>query len=135
MPAIASSLEPQDPRYRSSKCAHSIVSAIIIFTFCLFSCTAKPNIFFAPEKHLYLSEYYAIYPLKETDSLPELAQRFLHDSKKAWLIEEANPGYRFYKGEYVAIPLKDCNNGGLNAYGFQTVPHSLQTHSVMETPS
>jgi hypothetical protein len=42
-----------------------------------------------------------------------LAERFLKDPRRAWVIEEANPGATFQKGKTVIIPLKDDNRAGL----------------------
>ncbi len=52
----------------------------------------------------------------------ELAERFLGDSHKSWLIEESNPGAGFNSGELIVIPLNHFDRGGLWRDGIQTIP-------------
>lgn len=65
---------------------------------------------------------YLIYQLDHATSPEDLAQRFLKDPHRAWVIEEANPGAVYQKGKTVIIPLKDDNRAGLFREGFQVVP-------------
>ena len=79
--------------------------------------TAQPS-----NSHIFRSEEYIVYQLKENETPADLAGTFLGSQKKSWMIEEANPGIRFRNGNAVVIPLKDKNRGGLRADGFQTIP-------------
>ena len=54
--------------------------------------------------------------------------------KKTWVIEEANPGVRYGKGNEIVIPLKERNKGGLSADGFQMIP-ILTYHRFAESCS
>ena len=71
---------------------------------------------------IYQSEDYIIYQLQEETTPVALAERFLKDPRRAWVIEEANPGATFQKGKTVIIPLKDDNRAGLFREGYQVVP-------------
>jgi len=74
------------------------------------------------ERGLYRSEDYAIYQLPQASTAEALADKFFEDPRRAWVIEEANPGSAFEKGKTVIIPLKDDNRAGLFREGFQVVP-------------
>ena len=71
---------------------------------------------------LYRSDDYIICQLKSDTTSEALAERFLQDPRRSWVIEEANPGTVFQKGKTVIIPLKDDNRAGLFREGFQVVP-------------
>ena len=81
------------------------------------STTAQPR-----EKILFRSQDYVVYGLEGGETAEKLAERFLGDRKKAWIVAGANPDLPFNKGQVVVIPLKERNKGGLNAKGYQTVP-------------
>ncbi len=71
---------------------------------------------------LFRSEEYVIYKLKKRKTPAMLAEIFLGDKKRSWVIEDANENATFKKGEVIVIPLKDKNKGGLTDDGFQVVP-------------
>ncbi len=75
-----------------------------------------------PEPAVYTSPDYVVYRLDSARSAAELAEQFLGDPLKAWMIEEANPDTRFKTGQAIVIPLRRRNIGGLYADGYQTVP-------------
>jgi peptidoglycan/xylan/chitin deacetylase (PgdA/CDA1 family) len=60
--------------------------------------------------------------LRDSETPAELAERFLGGETQSWIIEEANPGVKFRRGNAIVIPLKDRNRGGLHSDGFQTIP-------------
>lgn len=68
------------------------------------------------------SEDFVIYRLEDDDGPAMLAERFLGDPNKFWIVEEANKGATFGKGRVVVIPLKEENKGGLYSDGYQLVP-------------
>jgi peptidoglycan/xylan/chitin deacetylase (PgdA/CDA1 family) len=70
----------------------------------------------------YQSEDYIIQKLQQDTTPVALAERFLEDPRRAWVIEEANPGATYQKGKTVIIPLKDDNRAGLFREGYQVVP-------------
>jgi len=84
------------------------------------------------ESQVFRSEDYVVCRLNGGENAAALAEQFLGDSKKAWVIDEANPGLVFEKDRIVVIPLKDENRGGLTARGYQTVPilcyHDFAAH-------
>ena len=69
-----------------------------------------------------ISEDYVVYRLQKGEMPVTLAERFLGDHKRSWVVEDANKGVSFKKGQIVVIPLKDENKAGLSADGFQVVP-------------
>jgi peptidoglycan/xylan/chitin deacetylase (PgdA/CDA1 family) len=68
------------------------------------------------------SEEYIVYRLEGTESSASLAKRFLKDPNQSWIIEDANKGVPFEKGQMILIPLKEQNKGGLTPKGYQVVP-------------
>ncbi len=51
-----------------------------------------------------------------------LAEKFLHDKRKAWIIEDANDDVIFKKNKLIIIPLKQKNKGGISNDAIQSVP-------------
>jgi peptidoglycan/xylan/chitin deacetylase (PgdA/CDA1 family) len=94
---------------------------------------AKPLVF--------QSEEYIVYRLDGTESPARLAERFLRDRSRSWVIEDANKGVPFEKGQMILIPLKEGNKGGLKPEGYQVVPvlcyHHFDEgcHSSLCTPT
>jgi len=81
---------------------------------------------------IFKSEDYIIYRLQGDETPVTLAKRFLGDTKHSWVIEEANEGTLFEKGQMIIIPLKEQNKAGLRADGYQAVP-ILGYHFFAET--
>jgi len=76
----------------------------------------------SPEPPFYMSQDYVVYRLESAETPAQLAQRFLGDPRKAWWVEEANPGVGYESGQTVVLPLRRRNLGGVYATGYQTVP-------------
>jgi len=87
-----------------------------------YSCAPTGAVGPSPENNLFRSEDYIVYMLQNNETPAELAEAFLGEEKKSWVIEEANAGVRFGNGSAIVIPLKDRNKGGLSAVGFQSIP-------------
>ncbi len=87
-----------------------------------YSCAPTAAVGPSPENNLFRSEDYIVYMLQNNETPAELAEAFLGQEKKSWMIEEANAGVRFGNGNAIVIPLKDKNKGGLSAAGFQSIP-------------
>jgi len=58
----------------------------------------------------------------QSDTLSSLAQRYLNDRTKGWMIAEYNAIRSVIPGQEIIIPLKSFNKGGLFDTGYQTVP-------------
>jgi peptidoglycan/xylan/chitin deacetylase (PgdA/CDA1 family) len=71
---------------------------------------------------VFRSEDYVVVELKGGETPTLLAERFLGDANRSWVIEDANAGTPFRKNQRIIIPLKEENIGGLTADGYQTVP-------------
>lgn len=85
----------------------------------------------AQETQLFTSENYIVYRLVGGETPATLAERFLGDDQKAWVIEGENKGVSFQKDQWVVIPMKDQNKGGLQSDGYQVVP-ILSYHDFAE---
>ncbi len=68
------------------------------------------------------SKDYIVYKLQDKDTAATLAEEFLGDRNKSWVIEDANEDVDFKKNNVIVIPLKEENKGGLTSDGFQVVP-------------
>ena len=74
------------------------------------------------EPAVFRSDDYVIYRLIGGETPLFLAERFLGDSKRSWVIEdEKNKDTRFHRGHIIVIPLKEMK-GGLASEGYQVVP-------------
>jgi peptidoglycan/xylan/chitin deacetylase (PgdA/CDA1 family) len=62
------------------------------------------------EPTIFQSEDYAICRLEGGETSFSLAERFLGDAKKSWVIEDANRGIPFERSQVIVIPLKEVNN-------------------------
>jgi peptidoglycan/xylan/chitin deacetylase (PgdA/CDA1 family) len=74
------------------------------------------------EPAVFQSDEYVIYRLEGGETCSSLAERFLGDTKKSWVIEDANRGIPFERGQVIVVPLKEVNKGGLTVDGYQVVP-------------
>ena len=98
-----------------------LLLALIIPTGIL-SCALDSPALRHSSKNLFKSKDFIIYQLPAAATPADLAEKFLGDNKKSWLIEESNPGVAFNGGESIIIPLNNFNKGGLHRDGFQTIP-------------
>lgn len=83
---------------------------------------AKPAMVPPEEVQVYKSRDYIVCRLASAETPARLAERFLGDLRKGWMVEESNPGASFSAGQQVVIPLNRANRGGIYADGYQTVP-------------
>ena len=74
------------------------------------------------EPVVFRSDDFVIYQLVDEETPHFLAERFLGDPNRAWVIEDENRSARFRPGQIVVIPLKEVNKGGLTPEGYQVVP-------------
>ncbi|MGM0426351.1 MAG: polysaccharide deacetylase family protein [Thermodesulfobacteriota bacterium] len=68
------------------------------------------------------SDDYIIYVLQQEEDPIKLAERFLGDRNKAWIIEQSNPDISYEKDQVVIIPKNFNRKGGLSLKGYQKVP-------------
>ena len=71
---------------------------------------------------------YVVHTLQRGETPATLAEEFLGDAARSWVIEDANEGIRFKKGQPIVIPLKEKNKGGLARDGYQVVPILVYHH-------
>jgi peptidoglycan/xylan/chitin deacetylase (PgdA/CDA1 family) len=74
------------------------------------------------EPTVFQSDDYVICRLEGGETAFSLAERFLGDAEKSWVIEDANKGIPFESNQVIVIPLKEINKGGLTVDGYQVVP-------------
>ncbi len=98
------------------------VLMVIAANFLLISCSSvKPGLP-SPDQSIFRSSDYVVYKLQAGDTSAALAQKYLGDERKYWLIEDANENRPFKTGMFIHIPLKDRNRAGLSLKGYQQVP-------------
>lgn len=68
----------------------------------------------------YRSKDYVVYQFQNGDTSQIIAEKFLGDPLKAWVIEEANQ--KLAPDEWIAVPLIQRNFGGVYSNGVQQVP-------------
>ncbi len=68
------------------------------------------------------SRSFAIVKTKPGDTFESLANRYLGDPEKAWLIAEYNQTSVVTAGGFLVVPIEPVNKGGLNQAGYQVVP-------------
>lgn len=71
---------------------------------------------------VFQSEDLVVYRLQGGETSEGLAERFLRDRRRAWVIEDENRGVPFEKGRFIVVPLTEERRGGLAQQGYQTVP-------------
>ncbi len=72
--------------------------------------------------NIYQSDEYIVGRFQKNETPDTLAEKFLGDREKSWVIEDASEDVSFKKNKIIIIPLKDKNKAGLTADGFQVVP-------------
>jgi peptidoglycan/xylan/chitin deacetylase (PgdA/CDA1 family) len=82
-----------------------------------------------PLPEAFESDDFVVVLAKSGDTTESLAQRYLGDATKAWLIEDYNGTAAFTQGREVVIPKRPWNPAGVESRGYQLVPilcyHSL----------
>ncbi len=106
------------------------VIVLAMFTGGLFTMPSCATTTSTPD--MYQSDKYIIYRLQKKDTVAELAERFLGDKQRFWVIEDANREADFRKGEVIVIPLQQENIGGVEADGYQVVPILNYHHFASE---
>jgi peptidoglycan/xylan/chitin deacetylase (PgdA/CDA1 family) len=94
--------------------------ATLCALYVLVCCSSMPRR--TPGEALYQSTEAVVYRLGAATTPEILAERFLGNAGKAWVITDNNPESTFAAGQVVTIPLANENKGGLYANGVQVVP-------------
>lgn len=71
---------------------------------------------------VYKSDEFIVHIIRGGEFPADLAERYLGDRKRSWVIEDANEGIPFEKNRAIIIPMKERNKGGLTKEGYQVVP-------------
>ncbi|MCP4298620.1 MAG: polysaccharide deacetylase family protein, partial [Proteobacteria bacterium] len=83
--------------------------------------TTKTQIENAGEREISGSSFIRI-RTADSDSFASLAEKYLGNSSKGWMIREFNQLDKIVSGQYIIIPKQSYTFGGLSSSGFQTVP-------------
>ena len=70
----------------------------------------------------YRSNDWIVHRLKTGETPETLADKYLGNTRLAWMVEDANAEDMFRPGRFVVIPLEITNRGGITSKGYQTVP-------------
>ena len=104
------------------------VFVVLGWAFSLSACASLSNLFEMKQETpelkplVFQSDDYVVTRLQGSETAEKLAERFLKDRKRAWVVEDANRGVPLERGRFIVIPLKEESKGGLGADGYQTVP-------------
>src|SRR5262245_51320880 len=79
----------------------------------------------APLPDHFRSEDYVVTFAKAGDTPATLAERYLGEASKAWMIEDFAERASFTTGQEVVIPARPCNPSGGAGSGYQIVPMLL----------
>ncbi len=79
------------------------------------------------------SEDFIVTFAKTGDTAEGLAQKFLGDRAKAWMIEDYNGAAKFSPGQEVIIPKRPWNPAGVEPSGYQIVPIVVY-HNILPQP-
>lgn len=71
---------------------------------------------------VYRSDERILHRLKTGETPEMLAEKYLGEAQRAWMVEDANPKKAFLPGRLVVIPLVIRNRAGITEKGYQTVP-------------
>ncbi len=100
----------------------SLAIIAIAANFLLASCGSVKTGLQSPEQLIFRSNDYIVYKLQTRDTWAALAEKYLGDEGKYWMIQDANENRPLKTGTFIHIPLKDRNRGGLSIAGYQKVP-------------
>jgi peptidoglycan/xylan/chitin deacetylase (PgdA/CDA1 family) len=102
------------------------IFVVLACAFSLSACASLLNVWEKKDDAVaplsFRSEDYIVYRLQENDNAELLAEKFLKDGNRGWVIKEANENVPFEKGRFIVIPLKEERRGGLSSDGYQVVP-------------
>jgi len=90
------------------------ILAVLIGVFIFGSCAPSTR-----QQNLYHAK---VVSTRDGDTLPGLAKRYLSDPSKSYVIADFNNTTAVTPGQKIIIPLIPLDRGGLNTYGYQTVP-------------
>lgn len=101
-----------------------LIGALVLLVSCVTPTAPPASISKAPghlKGDVFQSDDYVIYRMAGGETVAQIAEGFLGDAGKAWVIEDANPAVPMRAGSLIAIPLRDVNKAGLAPDGYQTV--------------
>ncbi len=96
----------------------------LVFLLILTACVEKQivNKGDDPPKRIFPFEEFVIAEIQSNADIADLANEYLGDRSKSWIISEFNSIRNVTAGQKVVIPKEPFNLGGLESGGYQTVP-------------
>ena len=100
----------------------SSVFICLIFSIFLSSCVTTDKSTVKHPSFVYQSSDYTLYRPDPQTSYSQLARDQFGDEKWIWKIEDANTAKNAVKTDFIHVPLKEQNLGGLFENGYQSIP-------------
>jgi peptidoglycan/xylan/chitin deacetylase (PgdA/CDA1 family) len=110
-----------EPRQRARGALTFTILQVVVFMVSLVGTNLLPPSLYAeatkdaPAQTLLVSA-------RQGDTPASMARRYLDDASKGWMIEEYNEVGTLSGGEAILVPMAPFRPGGLNPYGYQTIP-------------
>jgi len=95
---------------------------IILFIIFLLFIPNQSTAFFSTNGILFTHKDFLIVEPRWGDSFASLAEKYLNDPSKGWIIKEFNDINQISIGSPVVIPMKLYDPGGIKANGYQSIP-------------
>lgn len=113
--------------------AHRALALLILFTAAtlLAACGAKTG---TVRTYSRKSKSFAVVETRQGDTAETLANRYLKDPAKSWVITQYNGVNEITPGQFLIVPLEPTDKGGLAAEGYQVTP-VLVYSAFAKTPS
>lgn len=109
---------------------HKSTVKYILLCICLIYMHVFSSCAFISPAHVY-DDFILVKP-RSKDTLSSLAEKYLNDRSKGWVIAEFNTIRTVNPGQELVIPLRPFRKGGLKTCGYQTVP-ILAYHNFSKT--
>lgn len=108
---------------RSATLIVRLILPVLVFLLLYGCATPMPQVeSLPPQAEIFFSDDYIVYKRRQHDTPESLARQFFGDEGKSWIIEETNTKMPFQANEWIIIPRRVRNKGGIYENGFQQIP-------------
>ena len=97
-------------------------SLLLIFLAVFLGCAVPIVIPPFSRPDVYRSDEWVLHRLRPGETPEMLAQKYLGETRLAWMVEDANAKDAFLTNRFVVIPMVIHNRAGITDEGYQTVP-------------
>ncbi len=107
-----------------SRVIHASVVCCLLFGFAIVvsGCAGSQAVPLLSRPNVYRSSDLVLHRVRAGDTPELLAEKYLGESRLAWMIEDANPQKAFAPKQLAIVPLRIPNRGGITPKGYQTIP-------------